>query len=284
MALFIGYLTNCFILGNEITSFEDGSWSRNRLSLSFARFEITLIQDPSVLMKPASDFNGKTLVTTEVHVPELEPDNFNELLEKLEGLAKLLSLVTVSEVSICGWEYSDTSPQSKHWRVVSQANYFRPLIEIMDGNAVKEFLEESWPKYFVNKDTRKLPVAVGYFVTAQVREMPMELKLTTMFILFENLKSTYAKDSGYPYKGGWYRNQKGEKLSFKGLLSEMFKSVGMCPELSKMKKLRDEIIHSGITQLTFTQQVEIYESLRDISIEYFMRLLDFSGSYDLYSD
>ena len=284
MGNFIGYLTNCFIVGTETSRHADGSWCRNRLCISFAGYSITLIQDPSIINAPLVEIQGKTLVTTEVHVQNLEYGKFEDLLRKLEGLAKLLSLITVSEVSLCGWDYPSASPSSKHWAVVSQASFFRPLIETTNGNIIKEFLEESWPGYFINEHTRELPVAISYFVTAEVREMPMELKLAAMFILFENLKSTYAKDFGYPYKDGWYRNHNGGKWSFKPLLSEMFKSVGMSPDLDKIKKLRNEIIHSGISQLTFSQQQEIYAALRDISIEYFMRLLGFSGHYHLYSD
>lgn len=284
MTDFIGYLTNCFIVGDEVTTFPDGSWSRNKLRISFAGYEITLVQDPSIIRNSHSDIKGKTLVTTEVHVSELDPESFEDLLEKLEGLAELLSLVTVSEVSLCGWEYPNTTPTSKHWAVVSQANYSTPLIETMDGNSVKEFIEQVWPGYFSNEQKRKLPVAIGYFLTAEVREMPNELKLTTMFILFENLKSTYAADRGYQYKGGWYRKQDGTRWSFRELLEEMFLSVGMSPEIGKIKKLRDELIHSGVSQLTLEQQQEIYTSLFDISAEYFMRLLGFSRKFFSYPD
>lgn len=284
MADFIGYLTNCFIVGDDITTFPDGSWSRNRLSISFADYEITLVQDPLIIRNSLSDIKGKTLVTTEVHVSELEPESFEDLLEKLKGLAKLLSLVTVSEVSICGWEYPNATPTSKHWAIVSQADYFRPLIESMDENAVKEFIEQAWPKYFLNEHTRKLPVAIGYFVTAEVREMPMELKLATMFILFENLKSTHAREKGYRFENNFYQRPEGGRWSFKGLLSDMFKSVDMSPELAQIVDLRNEIIHSGISQLTLEQQQNIYISLFDLSVEYFMRLLGFTGQYFLYSD
>jgi len=284
MGGFIGYLTNCFITGEEITKHEDGSWKRDRINLSFAGFDIILLQRGDYLGGSLSQYRGQTIITTEVHVPALTPHRFDELLEKLKGLADLLSFAIVSEVSLCGWDYPDHEPHAQRLTVIARAGGSRPVIETMDGAALREFLQESWTKYFSERDERKLPVAIAYFVIAETHALPFQLKLASMFILFENLKATYAVASRYPYINGFYCKTDGIRWSFKALLEEMFGVVGMSPDLANIVALRNEIIHSGISQLPFSQQAEIYSQLRDISREYFVRLLGYRGPYFNYSD
>jgi len=283
MGEFVGYLTNCFITGEEITRHEDGSWKRDRINLSFTGFDITLLQMGDYLGGPLSQYRGQTIITTEVHVPALTPHRFDELLEKLEGLADLLSFAIVSEVSLCGWDYPDHESHAQRRTVIARAGGRCPVIE-MDGAAVREFLQESWTKYFIERDKRKLPVAMAYFVIAETHALHWQLKLASMFILFENLKATYAAASGYPYINGFYCKADGTRWSFKALLHEMFGVVSMSPDLANIVALRNEIIHSGISQLPFSQQAEIYAQLRDISREYFVRLLGYTGPYFNHSD
>jgi len=57
----------------------------------------------------------------------------------------------------------------------------------------------------------------------------------------------------------------------------------MTPDLSKIVQLRNDIVHSGITQLAVDKRVEIYLSTQDIVREYLLRLLDYQGDYFLYA-
>ncbi len=55
------------------------------------------------------------------------------------------------------------------------------------------------------------------------------------------------------------------------------------PNLSAIVKLRNEIIHSGISQISFEHQKEIYDNCQDLIREYFLRLLGYTGDFRLYS-
>ncbi len=148
---------------------------------------------------------------------------------------------------------------------------------------MREFLEKAWPAYFDLEERRKLRVAIDYLVSSQVLLLPLELKLLTMFVLFENLKSTFASSMGYEYKKGYYRKTSHERWTFESLLMAMFNDVGMHPELGAIKTLRDELIHSGVSQMPYDEQRKIYAVAQDLAREYFMRLLRFSGSFSLFS-
>jgi len=140
-----------------------------------------------------------------------------------------------------------------------------------------------WQSYFAFEQPRKLRVAIDYFVSSQVLKLPLELKLLTMFVLLENLKATFASFCGYQYSSGYYQKPSGGRWSFKGLLIEMFNDVSMNPSIDSIKALRDEIIHSGISQLPYDMQMSIFENCQDVVREYFLRLMGFSGSFFLYS-
>lgn len=133
------------------------------------------------------------------------------------------------------------------------------------------------------EEPRALNVVVDYFVSTDSLFLPVELMLATSFILLENLKSTYAKHRGYPYRNGSYRKPDGSSWSFQALLNEMFDSVGMRADLVDIKTLRNEIIHSGLSQLSFDEQYTIYEKCKELVTEYFLRLIGFSGKFFLYS-
>jgi len=121
-------------------------------------------------------------------------------------------------------------------------------------------------------------------VLAETRSLPLELKLATMFILLENLKSSFAKEQGYAFRKGYYRKSSGDVWSFEALLSEMFGRVGMSSlDLSAIVDLRNEIIHSGISQTSFEHQFDIYENCQDLIREYLLRLLGYTGEFLLYS-
>jgi len=167
--------------------------------------------------------------------------------------------------------------------VVAKTAYFRPVLHTLNGHVVKEYLELVWPAYFKLEKLRKLRVAFDYFVSAEALSLPLELKLATMFVLFENLKATFASERGYRFEKGYYRKPSGQRWTFELLLKEMFCKVGMNPSLDEIIDLRNEIIHSGISQMSYDEQYRIYGKCQDIAREYLLRLLDFSGSFFLYS-
>lgn len=279
-----GFLLNCFIGGEINTPHPDGGWIQNRLQLSFAGRDFEIIQAPEFISTNPMDYCGQSVSTTEVIIRSVDPAHREDVIEKLRGLAVLLSFITCSQVVLHGWEHPISEPQAQFWSVVAKTAYFRPVLNTINGRVVREYMEQVWPAYFKLENPRKLRVAFDYFVSAEVLGLPLELKLATMFVLFENLKATFASERGYRFEKGYYRKPSGKPWAFKSLLKGMFCKVGMNPSLDEIVKLRNEIIHSGISQMSFDEQYRIYGKCQDFAREYLLRLLGFSGSFFLYSD
>jgi hypothetical protein len=279
-----GFLLNCFIGGESGTVQSDGHWIRDKIELSFGERDITIIQKPEIITAKASEYRGRAVPTTTVVVHNVQVEERETVLDLLQGLTYLLSFATCSEVALYRWEHQDSPPLKERWSVVARTGYFRPPFDIHDGTVIRTYLERVWQEYFRLEETRKLRVAIDHFVLAETRSLPLELKLATMFILLENLKSTFADEQGYAFQSGSYRKASGEKWSFRALLSDMFKKVGMSsPNLSTIVDLRNEIIHSGISQTSYDHQEKIYDGCQDLVREYFLRLLGYTGDFRLYS-
>lgn len=280
---FRGFLLNCFIGGDINTQQPNGGWIRNRLQFSFAGCDFEIVQAPEFISVNPADYRGQSVITTEVIVRSVDPAHREDVIEKLRGLAVLLSFITCSQVVLHGWEHPISEPQAQFWSVVAKTAYFRPVLNIINGRVVKKYLELVWPAYFKLEKPRKLKVAFDYFVSAEALSLPLELKLATMFMLFENLKATFASERGYRFKKGYYRKPSGKPWSFKLLLQGMFCKVGINPSPDEIIVLRNEIIHSGISQMSYDEQYKIYGKCQDIAREYLLRLMGFSGSFFLYS-
>lgn len=279
-----GFFLNCFIGGETGTIQSDGRWIRDKIELLFGEYDIMITQRPWVIKAKARDYRGKAVHTTTVVVRNVQVEERETVLELLQGLSFLLSFATCSNVALYGWEHQNSQPAGQRWSVVARMGYFRPPFDIHDGTAIRTYLERVWQGYFKLEETRELRVAIDLFVLAETRSLPLELKLATMFILLENLKSTFANEQSYAFKDGCYRKASGKPWSFKALLFDMFKVVGMSsPNLSAIVNLRNEIIHSGISQTSHDHQEEIYDSCQDLVREYFLRLLDYTGDFRLYS-
>lgn len=274
---------NCFIGGEINTPHPDGGWIQDRLQISFAGCDVEIVQAPEFINANPADYLGQSVKTTEVIVRSVDPTHRKDVIEKLRGLAYLLSFITCSQVVLYKWKHPSSEPKAQKWSVVAKTAYFRPVLKIINGRVVREYLEQVWPAYFKLEKLRKLRVAFDYFVSAEALSLPVELKLVTMFVLFENLKSTFASERGYRFEKGYYRKPSGKPWSFKLLLKGMFCKAGMNPSLEEVIELRNEIIHSGISQMSYDEQYRIYGKCQDISREYLLRLLGFSGSFFLYS-
>ncbi len=279
-----GFFLNCFIGGETGTVQPGGRWIRDKIELSFGGHDITITQRPNIITAKASEYRGKAVHTTTVVVRNVQVEERETVLDLFQGLSFLLSFATCSGVALYGWEHQDSQPAGQRWSVVARTGYFRPPFDIHDGTAIRTYLERVWQEYFRLEETRKLRVAIDLFVLAETHSLPLELKLATMFILLENLKSTFANEQGYDFKDGRYRKASGKPWSFKALLFDMFKVVGMSStNLSAIVNLRNEIIHSGMSQTSHNHQEGIYDSCQDLIREYFLRLLGYTGNFRLYS-
>jgi hypothetical protein len=102
-----------------------------------------------------------------------------------------------------------------------------------------------------------------------------------MFVLLENLKHTFALQNGYHFINNYFYDARGHRKTFKQLLKEMLNAVSMDPNLTNIINLRNEIIHSGISILTFDAKYNMYIACQNLFREYFLRLLNYRGEYFL---
>jgi hypothetical protein len=279
-----GYLLNCFIGGETFTAQPDGRRIRNKIELSFGGRDIAIIQKPKIVRENARNYRGKAVETTSIVVRNVRVNEREKVLCLLQGLSHLLSFASCSEVALYRWEHQDSPPLSEGRSVVARTGFVRPVFDLYDGGAIRTYLERVWQHYFKLEQSRQLREAIHLFVLSKIRGLPLELELATMFILLENLKSTHAREQGYRFDQGYYRKPSGKAWGFKALLSEMFVKVGMPQsDLSAIVHLRNEIVHSGISQTSYEHQQNIYDKSQDLVREYLLRLLGYTGDFRLYS-
>lgn len=187
-----------------------------------------------------------------------------------------------------GHDYLDGSNCGARNAALGTAEYFRPSIEIKDGETIKFFIEQTYPSYVNLEKTRKLNVAFDYLIQAERYNQPTELRLIIAFTILENLKETFAQSKSIPYIKHHFRKrpkpEKGRDIySFNELLHMMFQDIGMENNLKEIIELRNEIIHSGVSGKPAETQFVMYEKIHDIIREYILRLLNYHGNYLIYS-
>lgn len=287
MADLRAYVANYLGGGEEISKYED-TWVRDSLFLICDSFKFQFIQNKEVVTGPLTDFKGSFVASSEILVRNVRQRDVDKVLKIIERICWLLSFASLSRVMCYGHEYPDCSGLGKRVSVVGEARFFRPTIDIRDGKKTIEYIEKCYSQYKLLEKTRKLNVVIDYLVQAERAAQPTELKLIIAFVVLENLKDTYARSANIPYKRGYFRKipkpQKGDdRYSFEKLLQLMLRQVKMKKGLKRMKNLRNEIIHSGVTRKRHSWQWKKYEMLHDLLREYILRLMGYSGDYLTYS-
>ncbi|CED57327.1 putative uncharacterized protein [Aliivibrio wodanis] len=277
----ICYLSNFLVMGMQNTDTMTGGWVRNKICLSVADLVIDIYQEPELINAKKSDLKGQFVESTKLVVKDIKEQDIEHVVDVVQKISVLLSFAICSEVSFYAWNIEGTN-KSHVWSVRGAYHYFRPPFCCDDTSHIKKLLESSFNTYSEIYEQRALNVVVDLFNTPEVNNLQIELKLATLFILLENLKSSYAKSKDYKYKRGFYWSPNNEKYIFKTLLQEMFESVSMDVSLTEIKNLRNEIIHSGLSHLSHEEEILIYARCRDIITEYFLRLIKYKGSFDTY--
>lgn len=244
-----------------------------------------LKQKPNVITGKISDFRGRFCETSEILVRDVQPSEVDKTLKSIEKICWLLSFAGLSRVVYYRHDYPDDGFNQSQHAAIGTAEFFRPTINIQDGALVKSFVEQTYPNFERLEENRKINVAIDYMLQAERHEQPTECRLILAFVLLENLKYTFARSKSIPYINGYFRktpNSKGEKYSFKELMDLMLKDVGITRDLSAIIDLRNEIIHSGLSQKSQHDQWKIYEKTHDLLREYILKLLGYHGSYLTY--
>ena len=284
MSLFTAQVANYFGIGNTRTDYQDGGWSWNVLCLELGRYRLRVVQDREVV---ANKIKREGLIyTTDIEIAGVK--KFEEGEHVVNDLCRLLSLASFSQVVPLQYFFSRCG---KRLNIPAQAMHFRPLIEIRNGNKTQAYLEKTWMSYRKNKRSRKLAEVIEMLTIAELPVQPLEIKLAQIFIVMENLKSTFARKSGMPFCEGFFRDhrypskplRKRPKIRFEELLTRMFKDVGMKPSLRRVINLRNEIIHFGLSRKPYSSLRRDYDYCHDVVREYLLRLLRYEGDYLLYS-
>ncbi|BCD95907.1 hypothetical protein [Marinagarivorans cellulosilyticus] len=275
------YLSNFLALGIETTDAKAGGWVRNKICLSVAGLAIEIHQEPDFINAKKSDLKGQFIESTKLVVKGIKEQDVEHVVDVVQKISVLLSFAICSEVRFYSWNIEGTN-KSHVWNVRGAYHYFRPPFCCANSSHIKQLVEYSFDTYSEIYEKRALNVVVDLLNTPEVKNLQIELKLATLFVLLENLKSSYAKSKSYKYKSGYYWTSSNEKYYFKTLLQEMFESVSMEVSLTEIKNLRNEIVHSGLSHLSHDEQFSIYATCRDIVTEYFLRLIKYKGSFDTY--
>jgi hypothetical protein len=278
------YLTNCLVAGHTVTRNGDGA-IRDTITFDCGGKTYILKQYSEVIQKP-SGFRNTCSVTSELFVADVKPNEVAAVLKAIDRICWLLSLAGLSKVAPFGHDYPADSGNQVRSQCVGVAQYFRPTIDIRRGSIVKSFLEQTYPTYVRLEKARNLNVVIDYLVQAERPDQPTECKLIFGFVLLENLKHSFARSVPLHYEKGAFRktpHPKAAKYSFEELLHLMLAAVKMRRGLKRLIKLRNELVHSGLSGKTHSQNFRMYELLHNLLREYILRLLKYQGDYLSYA-
>lgn len=278
------YLSNLPLSGITVTTKLDGSRSRNNIPLSAFGYSMLITQDTELLRSKQNELRGQFVQTSQVFINNVT--SVDDLEQNMMMLAEMLTFATNSQVGFIGWELiGGESCEGNLGRIRSIGGCYSafrsPFCLIRSIQAVS-FIENCWQTYSELRLSRKLNVVIDLFTIPDAKELPLELKLGSTFILLENLKASYAHDVYTFKKGNYYALGSKAKKTYAELVTEMFELVGM-PQTNTWKDLRNAIIHSGLCELSPEDMHEQYSLCRDAITEYFLRLLGYQGEFFLYS-
>lgn len=278
------HLANCLISGHTITS-QGGSSMRDTIEFHCGGQVFIFKQKLSVVNGQISDFKGRFCETSEILVHGVKPSEIQKTLQAIDRICWLLSFAGLSPVLCYKYDYPVEKSTQYRSTLSKTAEFFRPTLEIRDGKLVKSFIEQTYPNFVRLEKSRKLNVVIDYLLQAERQAQPTECRLIFAFVLLENLKDTFARSKSIPYLKGFFRktpSAKGPKYSFEELLELMFREVRMRRGLKRIIKLRNELIHSGLSRKSHQQKWAMYEKVHDLVREYILRLLGYHGNYLTY--
>lgn len=281
------FLTNCFVAGSERTR-RNGGWIRNKICVNLDGFALQILQHAEVIGSDWHRLKGTNSVTTDVVIEGVGKRRLLAAQRVVENVAWLLRLACLSPVALHGYEYPMGSGLGVRHTVGGQGSYFRPTLDIRDGDRVRAFLEDTYSAFTHHDRPRRLRAVIDYLVHAERDGQPLEVQLLLLFVALECLKDTFARAEGIPYLHGRYRKRPkpptgSDAYGFAELLRLMMKRVGMTGRLRQIVDLRNEIVHSGISRKTYAWQTRTYERCYDLIQEYVLRLLEYSGPWCPYS-
>lgn len=287
MPEFKAYIANCTVAGLEITKHEN-SWIRDTINFEIGNRTFTLKQNSTIVKGNFKEINGLFFDSSELTIQNVEEYELTAIESDVHRLCWLLSFACLSNVVFYGYDYPTGQNTGRRWAANGRLDFSRPSIEIRDGGIVKSFVEQTFNNYKSLENPRKLNVAIHYMLLIENNSLPTEAKLALSFVLLENLKSSFAHSNDIEYKNNYFwkkdnLTKKSSKYTFEELLEMMFNEVGIAKDLSQVRTIRNDIIHSGLTQLHHDDAVKLHDDIHDLCREYLLKLLGYNGEYLLYS-
>jgi hypothetical protein len=261
---------------------QSGKIYRNHIAFTISRTHVDLFQHP-VVFDAFDDIKQQFAHTTTGFVRAIEPHKRRFAERIIEDLCVLLSFATLSEVRPFEYHYAQ---HSRGWSTSGLTLRMRPPIEA-DGAAVRRFVEQTWPAFRRLKGKRQFNVVIHYLTLGDHPLQPLEARLLLTFVALENLKATWAHAKGIPFVKGFFRKPNANGLvtknsyrfTFEELVSGMLAEVDMYPSLRRIVKVRNNVVHFGLTERSFKSSMAYYEQTRAIIHEYMLRLLSYRGPF-----
>lgn len=260
------FVMNSKVQGESFSEEVDGNSARDTL--------VFTCDGQQFVMKTKPDQLAEILVE---NVPAAKKD---PTLEAIERICWLLAFATQSQVAYYGHDYPDGSPHKVRNSVHRAGQNAEPVIEPADGAAIRMFVDQTYPQFKALEVARSLKVVIDYMLQAARPGLPMECRLVFLSVLLENLKHTYGTQQQFAFTRGKFLDPvTNAPLSFQDMMNRMFGAVGMSPGLQPLVNLRNEVLHTGVASLTPQQQKLQYDAATDLSREYLLRLLGFTGDF-----
>jgi len=258
--------------------YEEGSRRvRGLIELEVGNLAIRLLQEPHVITEPWRALVDQRPITTTVELTGIE--SMEDLETTLRRLCTLLSFATFSPVRPVSFSFGS---RTRMLPVSYAAAHFSPAIDTRSGKAVRQFLELTWEAFIRYEKERHLHELIEYLVLADRSEEPLEVKLLLVFVALENIKATYARSAGMVFRDGAFHSSKG-RHGFEYLLRGALAEVGLQRGLNAAIKLRNEIVHFGLSTQSPHRLWDTYRRCQDTARIYLLRLLRFRGAYRTYA-
>jgi hypothetical protein len=282
MSDYLGYLANCVLDGIEFTNeIRDGKTCRvrNLIRLMVGGFELELHQDTG--LSPNHSIVGQCVDTTKLFVRNVAQSDLTHLQEVIGHVCELLSFATESRVLPYAHEYPAGSVHGIRTAMVGRVQIWRP--PFANPEHAKNFVELCFDNFVALRDRRKLHVVIDYIHHSIMKGLAREVQISLTCIAFENLRHNWARDTGYQYINGFFREKTatasdpGPRVGIERHLTEMFDEVGMTSDPRRIVETRNEVIHTGLFGNVHNDQT--YEFMETTLREYFLRIVGYRGEF-----
>lgn len=275
---FIGHISNCLINGDSFSDI-NGIKIKNTINLFLANKSISIIQSPDFIIDRINmtEYQNKFVQSTKIIIRDVKDKEIILCDSLIKKLSSLLSFILNSQVIYYGYEYSGLN---RFWAALGYTNIFYNVLENNRGDEIKDFITSTWEQFEYNYERRKLSLIFDYIFQA-FSVNTIETKLVFSYVTLESLKYTFAKERGFKFKEGYFRDKKNIKLGFSKLVKMMLNEYSIEFDIREIIELRNDIIHSGYTERAPEHNFKIFIYCQHLIRNYLIKLLGYKGYYIL---